>query len=108
MVMTLALPVLGLICAAVVVTRVLERVVPESIAGLVLLAVLASGVVWGLAVAGFAVLYLWQDARLAGLLGEAAGMRHLAGLGAKAVLVWGPVVALTVVTAPQRWRHAVW
>lgn len=108
MFLALAFPTILLMVLAGLVTRALERAVPESIPGLVLLALISVLVTWGMAAGLFAGLYLWQDSRLAGLLGEQQGLGHLLRLGAKSALIWGPVVALTVVTAPRRWRNAVW
>ena len=107
MLVSLALPVLTLMAAAVVVTRLLERAVPESVMGLGLLAALAGGVLWALSAAGAAALYASGAVPLS-VLAEPRGLSHLAGQGAKAALIWGPLVALTVVTAPRRWRHATW
>lgn len=110
MLIALGLPVLVLMIAAVLVTRAVERVVPEHLGGLVAAAVLSSVVLWGLSAAGFALLYQLQGAPLAALIGTSAeaGARHFALLGAKAALIWGPLVALTVATAPRRWKTAVW
>jgi hypothetical protein len=42
------------------------------------------------------------------LLGRSDGIWHLLNLGAKAALIWAPVLALVVTTAPRRWKTAVW
>lgn len=104
----LALPVVLLMVLAVVVTRGLERLVSETIPGLILLALLSAMVTWVLAAGVFAGLYLMQDVRLVAVLGDQSGVGHLLRLGAKSALIWGPVLVLTVLTAPRRWRNAVW
>ena len=105
---TLGLPTILLMCLAVGVTRGVERFVPETLPGLVALAMIASGAMWVLASGLFAGLYVWQDARLTGLLGQADSLRHFAGLGLKSALIWAPVVLLVAGTAPRRWKNAVW
>lgn len=108
MVLSLALPTLVLMAAAILVARGFEAVLPETIPGMVACALLSALVLWLLSAAGFGLLYLWQDARYAVLFGDGRSYRHLAALGAKAALIWAPLVALTVVTAPQRWKTATW
>lgn len=105
---SLALPTLLLMGLAVLITRLLELVVPETLVGLGLLTLLAMGLMWGLSGLVFAGLYLWQDARIADLLGAGEGLGHFAALGAKSALIWAPLVFLVVCTAPRRWRQAVW
>ena len=105
MIASLALPTLILMALAVVVTRLLERVVSETVLGLFMLFALSGVLVWVLASAMFMGLYLWQDASIAPLLGDARGLGHLLVLGAKSALIWGPLLVLTVVTAPRRWRQ---
>ena len=108
MLLSVALPVLVLMIAAVLVTRGIEALLPESIPGMAGCALLAALALWLLSAGGFALLYLWQDARYAALLGDGRGWRHMAALGAQAALIWGPPMLLTVVTAPQRWKTATW
>lgn len=108
MVLALLIPALALMVLAVVVTRLVEWVVPETVPGLVLAGALACAVMWVLAGALFGWMYLGREADLAPVLGTGSGLRHLAGLGAKAALIWLPMVLITVVTAPRRWKTNVW
>ncbi|KUF10610.1 hypothetical protein [Pseudoponticoccus marisrubri] len=110
MITALLLPTLALMALAVLVTRGIEALVPESPAGLAAIAVLSSLALWLLSAAGFAGLYLIRDAQIAVVLGAApqAGLRHFLGLGAKAALIWAPLVLLVVATAPRRWKTATW
>ena len=94
--------------AAVLVTRLVERCAPESVAGIAGTALVSALAMWLLSSGGFALLYLWQDARIAGLIGAGQGAGHFLRLGAKAALIWGPLVAITVATAPRRWKTATW
>ncbi|WP_136443205.1 hypothetical protein [Pacificoceanicola onchidii] len=108
MLVSLALPAIILMIAAVAAARALERLMPESLLGLALTFVLSAVLTWALASGLFALLYYWRGASLATTLGEAEGWRHMAGLGLKAAVIWAPLLALTVATAPRRWRHNVW
>ncbi|MCC1491386.1 hypothetical protein [Cognatishimia sp. F0-27] len=104
----LALPTLLLMIAAVLITRLIERVVPESGLGLATLGVVSSLVLWLVAGALFATLYLGQDSRLAALLASPEGIVHFLALGAKAALIWAPLVGIVTITAPQRWKTNRW
>lgn len=106
----LILSAVALATAAILVTRLIERVVPETLPGLGLLAVVAFVTMWLVSALGFAVAYQMQDAQVLTLFGAqpGAGARHFAGLGVKAGLIWAPIVLLVVVTAPRRWKNAVW
>ncbi len=108
MLMSLALPTLVLMTLAVLVTRGVEALMPESVPGLIATALLSALLLWALATGLFALLYLWQDARISALLGDARGWAHMSGLGASAALIWAPLMLLTVATAPRRWKTAVW
>ncbi len=108
MLLSLGLPVLVLLILAVVVTRMVERLLPETLLGLLGVAIIASLVLWGLSSVLFAVIYAVQDSRIAALLGASAGLRHMAMLGAKAAIIWAPLMLLTVATAPRRWKTNVW
>jgi len=108
MVSSLLIPTVVLMGLAVLVTRLVERVMPETMLGLALTALVASGVLWALAGGLFGWLYLSRAPELAPILGAGSGLRHLAGLGAKAALIWLPLVLITVATAPRRWKTNVW
>lgn len=108
MITSLALPAALLMTGAVLVARGFEALLPESVAGMLACAALSSLTLWLLSGAGFAAHYLWQDARVAALMGDGRGVAHFARLGAKAAIIWAPLVALTVITAPRRWTTAVW
>lgn len=110
MIADLLLPALGLMLMAFVVTRGVEVLVPETVTGLAVMAAVSALLCWPLASVGFALLYGVQDGRILALLGEvpAASAGHFLRLGAKAALLWGPILLLTVSTAPRRWKTAVW
>ena len=103
-------PVILLGLLAVLLPRALERAVPETLAGLGWLALLSALLLWAVSAGLFALLYGLTDARAVAFL-EArpgAGLRHFAGLGARAALIWAPIAALVILTAPRRWKHARW
>jgi hypothetical protein len=110
MILSLIAPVVGLALLAVLVPRGIERLVPETIVGIGLMAVLSAVVLWLLSAGGFALLYLYQDSRILTLLADTpgAGSDHFLRLGANAALIWAPVLILVVTTAPRRWKTAVW
>lgn len=109
MLLGLALPTILLMMAAVVVTRGLESVLPESLSGMALTALLSSLALWLLSSAGFALLYMAEGAPLAALgLTEGGTITHFLSLGARSSLIWAPIVLLVVVTAPRRWRTSRW
>lgn len=110
MLLTLGLPVLGLMILAVLITRAVETVAPESIVGLVATGAVAGLLCWAMSAAGFAWLYHAQDPEILTRIGlrPADGVAHFMTLGAQAALIWAPLVAITVVTAPRRWKTAVW
>ncbi|CUH79367.1 hypothetical protein [Tropicibacter naphthalenivorans] len=110
MLVNLALPFLILIALAILVPRGIERYTPESLPGLVLLATLSALALWLLSALLFAGLYLLRGPEVAAMLELApgAGAAHLAHVGWQAVLIWGPVLALVVMTSPRRWKSAVW
>lgn len=110
MITGLLLPTLALMALAMLVPRLVERQVPESLTGLALCAAVSALALWGLSALGFAGLYALDDPLVLDLLGRdpAGGLRHFAGLGAKAALIWLPVLLLVVSTAPRRWKTAIW
>ncbi|WP_089277544.1 hypothetical protein [Antarctobacter heliothermus] len=110
MIADLLLPAFGLMLLAFVVPRGVEVLVPETVTGLVVMALVSTLLCWVLASAGFAMLYGVQDGGILALLGEvpAASAGHFLRLGAKAALIWAPILLLTVSTAPRRWKTAVW
>ncbi len=110
MIADLLLPALGLMLLAVLVARGVEVLVPESLVGLAAMALVSALLCWGLASAGFALLYVQEDARILTLLGDAptASAGHFLRLGGRAALIWAPILLLVVTTAPRRWKTAVW
>ncbi|MBV7395148.1 hypothetical protein [Mameliella sediminis] len=110
MIVELFLPAIGLMLITALVTRGVERLMPESLPGLALTAVVSALLVWGIASGGFALLYVMRDARVLALMEQtpATSTSHFLSLGASAALIWAPVLLLTVTTAPRRWKTAVW
>ncbi|MCT4554937.1 MAG: hypothetical protein N4A53_09645 [Pelagimonas sp.] len=108
MLIGVALPTLALMGLAVLVGRLVERAMPETLFGLGLGFAISCVILWGLASLGFGAAYLWRGVAVAALLGPQAGVPHLMGLAAKSALIWAPILALVTITAPRRWKTAVW
>lgn len=110
MILGVLLPALGLILCAVVIPIGLERLVPESVAGLVLNGVVTGAVLTALATGYFLWAYARQDTRVLDAVGAAPGetLGFFLRLGFGSALIWGPVMVLTLSTSPRRWKENVW
>ena len=110
MILSVVVPVLLLGTLAIIVPRVFEALLPESVTGIALTGLLSTVVLWLLASAAFALLYAIEDARVLKLLADvpSAGVGHFLQLGINAALIWGPVLVLVLTTAPRRWKTSVW
>ncbi|MGB3690985.1 MAG: hypothetical protein WBA02_16990 [Jannaschia helgolandensis] len=101
--MNLVLPLVGLAVVAWLVPWVLGKLVPEGVIWLLVNGVLSALLLAVVAAAGFVWLY-----------GEAGGVVwreapwHFVLLSAKAGIVWGPVMVLSLSALPKRWKRAVW
>jgi len=106
----LVVPSVFLALAAIVVPRRLERLVPETIGGLVFLTVLSCAAMLLISALGFSALYQVENPELTERLlrDGTTGFWHFLSLGAKAGLIWGPILALVVSTAPRRWTTNTW
>jgi hypothetical protein len=110
MVVQLLLPVLLLMAATVGVARLVEARMPETLGGILAGLAISAVLALLLSAALFAAIYARGDPRILDLLGQAPqiGLAHFLGLGAKAGLIWGPVLLLVTVTAPRRWTTNTW
>lgn len=108
MLIGVALPTLALMGLAVLVGRLVEGRMPETLFGLGLGFAISCVILWGLASLAFGAAYLWRGVAVAALLSPQAGLPHLVALGAKSALIWAPILALVTITAPRRWKTAVW
>ena len=101
--MNLVLPLIGLAVVAWLVPWVLGKLVPEGVIWLLVNGVLSALLLAVVAAAGFVWLY-----------GEAGGVVwreapwHFVLLSAKAGIVWGPVMVLSLSALPKRWKRVVW
>jgi hypothetical protein len=101
--LNLVLPLVGLAVVAWLVPWVLGKLVPEGVIWLLVNGVLSALLLAVVAAAGFVWLY-----------GEAGGVVwreapwHFVLLSAKAGIVWGPVMVLSLSALPKRWKRAVW
>lgn len=110
MLVSVAVPVAILIALGAIVPRLLERVLPETIPGMVWTVLVSSFVLWALSSLWFVASYVWLDNSTLRAIGADTdgAVMHFARLGLSAALIWLPIVLLTVVTAPRRWRHGRW
>ena len=104
------IPVAALVLVAIYLPRLLARVTPESLAGLIVNGALSAVALTMLAAAYFLWSYARQDTRLLDLIGFAPGetLGHFLRLGLGSALIWGPVLVLSVSTLPRRWKENVW
>ena len=108
MFVALVIPSLMLMVLAVAVTRAVERAMPETVPGLILTGIISAILLWIISGAMFGWMYVIREAQVSPYLGTGSGLRHLATIGAKAALLWLPLMLITVVTAPRRWKTNTW
>lgn len=98
-----ALPLVLLALAAWGVPWLLSKMMPEGVFWLALVGMLAAMILSLGAAAGFYVIY--------GAAGDkvlATAPWHFMVLSAKAAIVWGPVMVLSLANVPSGWKEAVW
>lgn len=103
MIQTIVLPLMALAAFAWVVPWLLSKLLPEGVFWLMLIGVLSAVVLTVVSAVGFYVLY--------GQAGEVvldAAPWHFVVLSARAALVWGPVMVLSLANIPKGWKEAVW
>ena len=100
---TIVLPCLLLGLAAWLVPGLVARALPQSLPGLVVNGVVSALVLMAVGAMLFAALY----GSAAGAVWRAAPM-HFIVLSAQAMLVWGPVLVLSLSRLPRRWPPESW
>lgn len=97
-------PVLLLVLAAAALPRWLARRLGRRPGARALNAALSALALAALAAAAFLALYLARDPGLWTLMrsAPAAALGHFAGLGARAGLIWAPVLAVSLLSLPRR------
>nr|WP_243730857.1 hypothetical protein [Rubellimicrobium sp. CFH 75288] len=106
----LLVPAIALAALGWVVPRLLARIWPEGVLALLALAFAAAVAMTGVAMGFFLLLYLWQGVPLADLAAAGWGplLRQLARLGLISALLWAPLLLLSVMGLPRRWRTRTW
>ncbi|SDZ01421.1 hypothetical protein SAMN05444004_10540 [Jannaschia faecimaris] len=103
MIATVVFPLVLLALAAWVIPWLLSKVMPEGVFWLFLIGVISAVALALIAAVGFFVLY--------GRAGEAVldvAPWYFVILSARAALVWGPVMVLSLANIPKNWKEAVW
>ena len=103
MFLTIILPLVLLAILAWLVPWLLSLLLPEGAVWLVVIGVVAAMILTGLSAVGFYVLY--GPARET-VLNEAPW--YFVILSARAALLWGPILMLSLANIPRRWKTAVW
>lgn len=101
--MSLILPLVALAVVAWLVPWVLGRLLPEGVGWLVVIGVVSAAILTGVSAVGF-----WWLYGAAGDVVLQSAPWHFVLLSAKAAIVWGPVMVLSISTQPGKWTEAVW
>ncbi len=106
----LLLPALLLALLGWLVPRLLSLVFPEGVRPLLLLAFVATLIMFALGTGFFVALYLWQGAPFEALMsfGWGAVLSHFGRLGLISALFWGPLLVLSVAGLPRTWVKETW
>ena len=107
---TLFLPALVLAVAAFTIPRLLARVLPEGVGPLLLNAFLSTVLLFIISAGFFFCLYLWQGLSVAQIMepGLAVNAVFFGKLGLSAVIIWGPIMILSVSGLPRKWVKETW
>ncbi|MCR8724175.1 hypothetical protein [Frigidibacter sp. ROC022] len=108
--LTILLPIAVLVGVAVLLPRWMQRITPETLAGLILNGLASAAVLTVLATLWFFGSYLYRGDVLLDLFEIAPGstVLHFLRLGLASALIWGPVLVLAVAAVPKRWKEATW
>ena len=92
------------------VPKLWSMVLPEGIPALFANALLSAVTLTALTGGYFLLAYLWAGATLArlGEEGVAANTVFFGRLGLSAAIIWGPMMALSLMGLPRTWTKATW
>ncbi len=92
------------------VPKLLSMVFPEGVKALLLLAFVASLIMFAVSLVFFIALYMWQGVPLSRLLadGWAVNLHYFGRLALIAAIIWAPFLILSVAGLPRTWKKAVW
>lgn len=107
---SLVLPAFGLAVLALVVPRLLARVLPEGVKPLILNALLSTLVLTLLSAVLFIGLYAGQGAGLADLfsLGLGSNILFFGQMGLASAIIWAPIMVLSLAALPRKWVNETW
>lgn len=106
----LVIPALALALLGWIVPRLLSLVFPEGIRPLLVLAFVATLVMFVFGMLFFVALYIVDGVPLSRLFsdGLAPGLLHFGRLGLVSGLIWGPILVLSVAGLPRHWVEETW
>jgi hypothetical protein len=106
----LLIPAVILALVGWLVPKLLSMVFPEGIKPLLVLAFLASLIMFAITVVFFVALYVWQGVPLSRLMadGWAMNVQYFGRLALIAAIIWAPFLILSVAGLPRTWKKAVW
>ncbi|MCG3268745.1 hypothetical protein [Yoonia sp. I 8.24] len=92
------------------VPRLLAQVLPEGVMPLLINAFLSSVLLFVIAGCFFVGLYIWQGAPFAEVMSEGwtKNVTFFGRLGLMSVIIWGPIMVLSVAALPRRWVNKTW
>lgn len=111
--LSLTIPVLGLVALAIALPYALAALLPEGVGWLLVNAGLSALVLMVASTGYFVFAYATQVPGAPGLLIRMAGEApetawHFLRLGAMSALIWLPVLVLALSAQPKRWKEKVW
>lgn len=106
----LFLPAVILAVSAWLVPVLLSKIMPEGVPALVLLAFIATLLMFVLSSALFVLLYAGQGAPLEQMsqFGLGENIVFFGQIGMTSAIIWGPIMLLSVANRPRHWTKAVW
>lgn len=105
---TLILPVLVMIGFAIIVPRLMARLLPEGVFYLLVIAAVSCTICLLLSCLVFVALYAVQNTQMLSAVLLGGGKMHFLKLGAGASIIWAPVLILSVSSLPKLWKETIW
>jgi len=106
----LLVPAITLALLAWLVPKVLSFVMPEGTRQLLLLAFIATFLLFAISTGFFFVLYLWNGMPMADIaaFGWQENVLFFGKLGLISALIWAPIMVLSIAGIPRTWTRETW